>query len=745
MKHGAHELLADSKDEQDHRTSTYFLYILCSDQSETVRLTTIKTLNTLLLDMTERYEQHRRLLPHVLLLLTDPSEPVRLAANSLMLCLGKLFMVDNEDNTADLSKRRINMKDIETYIEGEDEVLPDMSSWVNICPFDSPGNWLKRPMLGARHVVADCIRNFIDNVLKDVTVLDWMIPYSSVNKRVAALRILAVALFYIEADAVQYAPQILQTLYKVLQDDNKEIVQHSHFAVEMLGKFLTPEQFLPFLVPVAKPTLNKADETQDLSEAAAEAPKTQEEEGDLQEERRGNIRVVKQSVSTVGQAIVMPTLFSSAALVTKTSVLVAFRYFLLGSASSLQNKEATIVVKALCQLDVTEIESPQLLKALIDVIVAAVEVLAARNLVCTPENPMPEHIRSDTSKHMHDSRLLYALLCLRGCEDKSVVALVDQATKKISTTLTGSEAGIFDLHFGRLLTKHQAKMPVDAFEALINNASDIGPYSDQLVGLFLDRLSQVNYTLRVTGELQYFTQLRTLLELRRIKFSPEALEAIFRSIVLEHGHFHPGPPAHLFRKIALSTLRVMLAPDYRAMMAGVLADCRGALAEKLAAVWLSGVDSDDGEMRLAAIVAMGDVWQLPLQAEGLAADVVAQSMLRLDDHNEQLRKEAVVQITRALTPTEDGESQICAQLFDAMAEKIVPNVKTLLLHMDDHVESVGLKDALVQLLIILGQPLSKGGAGFNKDIIINLARDAKSNHTTVRYCDKVINALTTEQ
>ena len=723
VKHGAHEIMGDTKDEQDNRTTVHFLYILCNDHSESVRLAMVDTLSILLLDITERYDQHRRVIPHVLLMLTDESEAVRLKANTLMLRLGKLFMGDNEDNTIDLSKRRINMKDIEWY--GDDE-YPEMN-FETATPFDCPG-WQNRPMLGARQVVADCARNFLDNVLKDVTVMDWMIPFSNVNKRVAALRILTMLTWYIETDVVQYAPQILTVLYKVLQDDNKEISVHAHFAVEMIGKFLTAEQYLPFIVSknVLSGGKSAGGGDDDTIEIKPSDEQTLEETGDMQQEKRGNKVVTKVSAAVADQGpIVMPTLFSSAANVTKTSVLIAFRYFLLGSKATLSHSQAELVVAALIRLDVSDVDSPPLLKALVNALVAAIEVLAARGLVCTPDNPMPPEVRRNVKIQTFDSKLLYALLCLRSSDDKAVVAMVSKACSAVSTLLSGTETGLYDIHFGRILYRKATTMPVDAFEALVTNAADIGEFAEPLVGLFIQRLSEVNYTHRVASELHFFSLLRSLLEARKIPFTGTQLETFLRGIVLVHGKYAPGPTAHLFRKLALSTLRVMLMERNRVALKDALDT---GLVEKIVSVWLGGVDGDDGEMRLTCIACLDDLCELPLQA-GQASDILDNVVLRFDDSSDPLRCEVVKQFNNAI-----NSSTVDSNFLEALRNKIIPTVRTLLTHMDDHVEQVGLKDAIKTLLVDIGKRI-------NRDFVIDLARQASEKHVTPRYCEFIIQQL----
>ena len=72
--------------------------------------------------------------------------------------------------------------------------------------------------------------------------------------------------------------------------------------------------------------------------------------------------------------------------------------------------------------------------------------------------------------------------------------------------------------------------------------------------MFVSRLADVNFSLRITVELQFFVILDQLLSSGTIRFTFSQIEDILRFIVFPYATFRPGGPAHLFRKVALSSL-----------------------------------------------------------------------------------------------------------------------------------------------------------------------------------------------
>lgn len=707
LSHGAVELLGDMKDEQDNRTTVYWLYILCCDNSDSVRSAVVAFLSKMLLDIPERGDQHRRLLPHLLVLLTDEQESVRVAANSVLLGMGKLYMIDNEDNSVNIEKRRITMKDIEWY--GDDD-YPDMTLQT-VSTVTIP-NLLSRPHLGSRYVVAEVARSVLDKVLVDCLAMDWTIPFSKFNKRVVALRCLQMLILFSETNIVQYAQQILAALYKSIRDDNESVRTESLVCVELMGKFLTPDQYLPFIIT------QPAVETQEVPDP--------ESQGDLRVERSRTKTVTVISAGEVGSVHQhLPTLFSTAPHSTRASILVAFKFILLGSKQTLTSQQATMIVKAVTSGDLVDLDAPELLLSLVDLINSFSEVLASRGFVSTPEAPMPDAVRLDAKQRTLDSMLLYALLCMKQCSSAAVVSAIDSTLTKLSMLVTGSNDELFSVHFGRLLLRHHSQMPVCAFSDLVLRASNIQYYTAELAAVFVARLTEVNLALRVTSELQYFSVLEGLLRGRKVKFTASQLEELLRSVILHHATFRPGGPAHLFRKIAIGCLSAALHPFHRTSLKETLSDEGNALAEKCISAWLGAIDSDDADMRLVCIAVAPDIVQLPM-SPGCAADTWEHLLLRFDDSNDLLRVEVAAALHNALR----DHDLMSGALKSEIRQKLAISVKKLLIHMDDVDETSGIKAAVSNCL----KELCRAG----KDVVVALVQQARGKHHTPRYCDDVL-------
>ena len=565
-----------------------------------------------------------------------------------------------------------------------------------------------RPTLGSRYVVAEAVRNFLDKVLSDVTAIDWHIPFSSVSKRVVALRVIVMAIIFCENNIVQYLQQILQALYKAIKDDDKDIVSLSLLCVELLGKFVKPQHYLPFVI--AQPV---KDATEEISQP--------------QVEKRGNRTIISVSAEG-GPQQSLPTIFSTCAAALKSSVLIAFRYLMLGSRESIGPSEATQITKALTNPDLCDMEAPELLHALIDAILTAGEVFGQLGYISTATNPMPPEVRDNVEQRTLDSMLLYTLLTIRGCEDASVPLHAANAIERFSIVTTGSPKGIYSLHCGRLLHRHGSSMPVAAFTDLVENAADYAQYAEYIVNIFVGHLSTVNYSNRVTSELQFFTMLRKVLSGANPVFSAAQLELLLRTVVLTHGKFHPGPPAHLFRKLSISCLSAMLHFN-AAVLRQVLSDnaSENVLTEKVVSTWLNAIDADDPEMRLCCIAMIPDVCILPLTA-GQAADALDQIVRRLDDGNDELRLQTAKSL-RDITVAH----RAAATLVSEIKSKMAVTVKKLLVHLDDHVEGIGIKDVVCEVLANM--------AALEPVTVQQLVQQARPKHFTSRYCDRSVRVL----
>ncbi|KEG12368.1 HEAT repeat containing 2 [Trypanosoma grayi] len=703
VQRGAVEIFADGKDEPDNRTTTFVLFVLANDHVESVRGAVVKLLSVALLDIVERQEQHRRLLPHLLLLMTDRFDTVSTKAYEVLENMGKLYMLDNEDNTIDITKRRVTMKDIEWY---GDEEYPDMKLLTvdkSVYPLLQ-----RRPSLGARYVVAESLRGFIERILGDVTAIDWVIPFSSNNRRVMALRILWMCIYHAEKSVVQFVEQILGVLYRSLREDNQDVVQESHICLEILGKFLIPEQYLPFLT--AKDTVKQDEE--DTPVILQSRSKT----------------VVVSPVG--GVAAPTPTIFSTAAVSVKCSILVAFRYLIEGSKHLLSASQATQIVKAMTSSDVLESDSEALLCSLLDTLDVMVHILGERKFIPTPTNPLPPEVRDDVNQRTLDSLLFYALLCLRSSDFPCVQTRVSHCIKDLSSVVTGESMGIYDLHFGRILFRYGAHMPVSAFSDLVLNSGEIGTYAEQLSGVFLVKLTDIDFTKSVTEELHYLRVLEQLLWQKTHVFSASQLEELLRTVVLPLSAFRPGGTAHLFRKVSVNCLCAMLEDHHCGLLKTKLEDNEYALSSKTVSAWCSASDADDAEMRLVCMTSTPDLCRMPVNA-GSANDILMWVMLRFDDSSDVIRAKAASGLLTVL----ETKNAVSPLVIDQIIVQLVPLVKKILVHLDDSDENVGLRPVLVAVL--------KNIATFSPSATADLVRAALAKHQDPTYCEEVLRYIDT--
>ncbi|RNF15805.1 HEAT repeat containing 2 [Trypanosoma conorhini] len=698
IHHGAAQILSDGKEEEASRTTASILFVLANDHAESVRVALVELLSTVFLDIMERLEQHRKYLPHLLLLMTDRFVAVSTKACTLLERMGKLYMVDNEDNSIDITKRRVTMKDIEWY--GDDD-YPDMKLTTvdtNLYPL------LKvRPTLGARYVVAESLRGFIEKILADVTAIDWVIKFSSNNRRVVALRILWMAIYHTEKSVVQFVEQILGVLYKSLRDDNHDVVQESLLCLEILGKFLTPEQYMPFLTGKGNP---------------------REAEEDITVFVQSQFKTILVSPAN-GSPPPAPTVFSTAAMSVKCSILVAFRYLIEGSKGLLSASQSNQIVQVMTSPDLLDSDCEALLCSLLDTLGTVMRVLGERGFVPTAANPLPREVAEDMTQRTLDSIMFYALLRLRKSDFPSVRERVSRCINDLSSVVTGDADGIYDLHFGRLLFRYGVHMPVSAFSDLVLHCKHIESYAEQVSDVFLVKLNNVDFTKRIMEELHYLRALEQLLWERPPFFTGTQLEELLRLIILPLGAFHPGRQAHLLRKVALGCLCAVVEEKHRCLLTTSFSDNEFALSSKAVTVWCTASDADDAEMRLLCMESAANVCFLPMNA-GSANDIFQSILLRFDDSSDFVRVRAASRLLDVL----QKKDHVCPIVIDQIIAQVVPLVKKVLIHLDDSEETVGLREVLVDVL--------KCTAVLSPLTTADLVRAAQNKHQNPTYCQNIL-------
>ncbi|KAK7202011.1 hypothetical protein NESM_000269300 [Novymonas esmeraldas] len=699
---GASETLRDGKDEPEQRTMASELFVLCNDHSEPVRLAVLSVLSCALLDVKERLEMHAKYLPHLLLLVTDSFDAVRTTARGVLERVGQLYMIDNEDNRIDMANRRVTMKDIEWY--GDDE-YPSMT--FTTAPSQRCDIFHCRPSVGTRYVVAESVRAFLDKILADITAVDWVIPFSTNNRKVVALRLLWTTIYYCEKSCVQFTERILSAVYRAFADESAEVKQEATFSVEVLGKFLVPEQYLPFLIAKAAAS---SDAHEDVSVV----------------ERSRNKTVILTSLDDSHGPT--PTLFSTAAVTVKCSILQTLAYLIEGSKEHLTPAHSTRIIQALTANDLIECENERLLSALLDTMQTVNAVFAAKGFIASPEHPLPQQVLSDPKQRTLDSIVLYALLRIKSAEMPTIQMRAGEVIVGLSMLVTGSPTGIYTLHARRLLSRYGATLPVSAFSDLVLNSASIGTLGEVLTGVFVSRLSEVNFAVKVTEELRYFSVLEKLLWSRTDAFSPSETSELLRTVVLPLATFQPGSTAHLFRKVAVDCLCALLDPVYRGALLVELTENNNGLAVTVVNAWCAASDADDGEMRLVCVSVLGEVCRLPME-KGAAHEIVQSILLRFDDSSDAIRLRTSEELVQLLADGWGASPYVIAEI----AAQMVPLAKKMLIYLDDTEETIGIRPSLANAL--------KKAGDISPNVVVDLTRAAAERHTERRYCQEVLDYL----
>lgn len=710
VAHGAEELLTQGKMEPDQATTEYNLFILANDHSESVRRAVLDVVSASLMDVRNRLEHHRTFLPHLLLLATDSFSSVREEATRILASLGKLYMIDQEDNRIDISKRPVSMKDIEWYA---DDDAPDMSTLSEEVKQRYP-ILCSRPSLGTRYVVAEAARNLLKKNLADIRAMDWVIPYSNNNRKAVALRILWLLLFHCEKNCVQFVEQVLGAVYKALRDESVDVVAEASLCMEIIGKFLTPDQYLPILIQ--RPSVK------------SENSQTGWEEGSVTHKTKRTTVVM--SSAEEKENTKAPSLFSREASTVKCSILLSIGFLVSGSKERLTPTHASQLTHALTDPEVLESESEELLLSVLTAYEAVLKVFTERKFIATEENPLPEDVQNNPMQRTIDSIFLHALLILKGSSFPSVRRKAGACAEQLSIWTTNTSTGIYDRHVRRILHRYGSTLPVQAFSDLVLLASNKTAFGDDLLPIFVSRLAEVNFKINVTEELRYFGVLEQLLWNQDFCLSTPSLVELLRVVILPLAAFNANHVASLFRKIAVNCLCAVSADPYAGQLKETV-EQDNALGNKIVTLWCSASDGDDSEMRLVCATALANMARYPI-TEGVADEMVQSVILRLDDTSDLIRLRCVDSLSLLLKNSSDTNGVSCTFLKELRA-KMVPLTKKLLLYLDDQDETVGLRPVIEECVKYLGL--------LSPHIVIDLTRDALPKHINPTPCENIINFL----
>ncbi|KAJ9462543.1 dynein assembly factor 5 [Diplonema papillatum] len=707
---GALDIIYDYRDEpNDTLTTRSFIKALVCDRSESVRQSTLEVISDWTMEITERTEMHRHFVPLVLLAMTDEIASVREKARQILLGLAAFFEMDNEDNRIDLDSRRVTLKDIKWY---GDDTYPDMTFEL---PSKLPGTtFTDRPPIGARSVVAECCRTVIPNLLSDIVALEWAIPNSTVNRRMAAIRTLIVMLWFVESNALQFLQEILDALYKVLRDDDADVRREAFFCLQVIGKFHTPDNYIPLIL-----SRNTEGEM---------SVKDHQQNPDDLEHRELRKRTL--------------TVFSTTANTTRVNILIAFKYLLLGTVV-LTADQALIITQAVTSADIADTEAPEQLLALLDLIMVLHNLLLKFEHVKPYESlePPTEEAKDKVNAPL-DFYIFFTLLEIQTCVDVRVIARSEEVLDKMSADLTQDPKGLYVRHFARAISDIN-NVPLSVLSKLLAHGGPmLRRHTESIVRVFVAHLRNVRYDVDVRSQLKCMMVLQDFIldvSATGVSFALAQLEDIIRVVIVPHGRWHVGGAAHLFRKVALGCLSALLVqkllpPELWGPANGEAdTDDERRAAERgrelLSSVfdtWKNSLDADDSELRAIVVKMSPYVIQLPILTTE-AEDGMKELMLRFDDSNDIVRIQAAHAVESVFAIL--SKAALPAPVAKAFSdEKASGWVSTLLLHMDD--ANVELKETVCDCLVQVKQT--------HPAVVVKHAQQVRSKHMTTRLVDKLL-------
>ena len=568
---------------------------------------------------------------------------------------------------------------------------------------------------GARLVVADCCRTFIPKLLSDINSLEWNIPNSTLNRRIVAIRTLITTLWFIETNSLQYMQSILDSLYKVLRDDDPVVRNESYFCLELIGKLHTPDNYIPLIL---------------TSDSRVKEPiKAEDEMVEHREVRRRTM-----------------TIFSTTANTTQVSILIAFKYLLLGTVV-LTREQAETIILALTSDDVVVLEAPELLMALLQLFRTCQQTFVRFGLLSSSQQQHVDPQEGNTADGTMslDFEIFYTLLTIQSCEDQKVVAEAENVLSELSEIVTGDPHGLYLRHFLASLTpknKEDNKIPVSVFSKLLQYGGPrLKEFTVQVCETFLTQLYKVRYDVDAKFQLKYMTLLHDFILSTKqydITLPNEQVEQILRIIIIPNSKWHAGGSSSLFRKVSLGALGSLLVQgliEFKVKASNPddedeVKECTAAqdLLTEVADCWRNSLDSDDSELRLVVTKMSPFIFRLPLLSPE-STDGMRELINRLDDSNDVIRTQTATSVEHIFSQFRSGS--LPPSVTSALAVDKVPDyISSLLLHMDD--PCLDLKTELCNCLIEVKRSFP--------DLVVQQARAVRDKHSTTRHIDLVLEA-----
>jgi hypothetical protein len=211
-------------------TSVNYLAELTVDRVVSVRLETAKMLAEFITSLPDRYDHRTRLVPFLLNAVNDEDEQVCEVAMKALAIAGAEYERENE---SDIIERR------QYGVDGDRRALHDEKL---------PSPFKERPRLGERLYVRGCTRRFIKPLLGELT--DW-----KSKTKLSSAGLMRTVIVYCEEALTQDLNVLVPSLctaFKCLQPDEGDVFKVLSECCELLGRFIAPDSYVPFLLPRLK-------------------------------------------------------------------------------------------------------------------------------------------------------------------------------------------------------------------------------------------------------------------------------------------------------------------------------------------------------------------------------------------------------------------------------------------------------------------------------------------------------------
>lgn len=218
--------------DSQYAVSVNILAEIASHRNPRVRLRCCKMLQSVMIDLPDRYDHEQRLLPYVLLFINDAVTEVQ---NAALMCIEKCGEQYEHDNSDEITERR------QLGVDGDDTF--DYNSSL-------PQPFTCRPSLGARMFVRNNTSRFFLAVLGELT--NWR-P----ETRLRSAELLLILTVFCEEHLTKDLHRTINNLAKAIDIELASYHEHDHLKVIdqieqvlcLLAKFVDPYTYLKLVHP----------------------------------------------------------------------------------------------------------------------------------------------------------------------------------------------------------------------------------------------------------------------------------------------------------------------------------------------------------------------------------------------------------------------------------------------------------------------------------------------------------------